>query len=187
MEQLLFLVVVAVLSILHSWWKKSRGEGEEDTPAPQPGRPQQRPAAQNWEEELRRLLQGDDEPERPAPPPVIARPQRPAAPPPLPAATARRPQPAPPALFVDASAEAEGGLPMQMPTLKQNAQAFLRGNQMEQRVAEHMHGVRHQPAAVAQRASPVVNLAVSLLRDRQSQKAAVLSGIILGPPKALEE
>ncbi len=84
------------------------------------------------------------------------------------------------------------GLPVQMPTLAQSAQAFLRGSQLEQRVAEHMRGVdarvtRHAPAAVIKRPAPAVNLAVSLLRDRQSQKAAVLSGIILGPPKALED
>src|SRR5215510_8219938 len=88
-EKLIFIIVVVILSILHSWWKKKRGEpDEEDSPWPgYPPRhkpeapPVNRPVTQappksptaSWEEELRRLLQGDA-PARPTAPPVVVQP-----------------------------------------------------------------------------------------------------------------
>src|SRR5882762_1809663 len=92
-NQLIFLLVFVVISMLHSWWKKKKGEPETNTESeswpgqkpgrPPAGRPAGRPApppskAANWEEALRRLLQGE-EPARPTPPPVVVQ-----VPPPLP-------------------------------------------------------------------------------------------------------
>lgn len=200
MEQIIFLVAIAVISLLHSWWKKRNGEveGEEAPPASWPGQPArppagtpppaQRPAAGNWEDELRRLLQGDEsEPVR-RPPPVVEQP----SPPLLPQPAARRPRIAPrPVAVAELDGDSDVGLPVRMPSLEQSAQAFLRASQLEQRVADHMRGVDAQVTAhvaTVQRkaSSPAVHQAVALVRDRQSQRAALMAGIILGPPKALE-
>jgi len=196
-EQLIFIAVVAVLSLLHAWWKKKQDAKEqapdqqsEPWPGQQPGR---RPApppskAASWEEELRRLLQGE-EPARPAPPPVIVQQTRP-APPPLPRTS--RSVPAPRPVFVEqVDPDMERGLPVKMPSLEKSAQAYLRASQLESRVAEHMHRVgqqvtMHSKLESKKETSPAIRQAVSLVRNRQSQRAAIIAGIILGPPKAME-
>lgn len=85
----------------------------------------------------------------------------------------------------------ETGLPVQMPTLEQSAQAFLRASNLESRVADHMRGIdarvtSHVVAEVRREKSPAVREALALVRNRQSQRAAIIAGVILGPPKALE-
>ena len=204
-EKLIFLVVVVVISILSSWWKKKQGEPEDES-NPWPGypprhRPQAPPArnpapppppsqASNWEEELRRLLQGE-EPARPAPPPIVVQQSVP-APPPLPRAVAPRPGPAPrPVVVSQVDPDMEKGLPVQMQSLEQSAQTFLRASQLESRVAEHMHGVdqqvtTHQKVNLKKVAPQAIRQAIGLVRNRQSQRAAIIAGIILGPPKAME-
>lgn len=192
MEQVLIVLAIVVISMLHSWWKKRNGESDEEA-APWPTTPPRRPPvappsqAANWEDELRRLLQGE-EPARPAPPPVVAQ----QAPPPLPRTFAPRPQAAPrPALVVNFDGEMETGLPVQMSSLEHSAQAFLRTSNIEAKVAAHMQRSDQQVAAhpkfeLKREASPEVRQAVSLVRNRQSQRAAILASIILGPPKAME-
>jgi hypothetical protein len=200
-DQLIFLLVVVVLSVLHSWWKKRKGQTEPDSEsAPgQPPRPQMTPPAgrpspppskaASWEEELRRLLQGE-EPGRPAPPPVVSQQPR-AMPPPLPRSAAR-PVPAPQAVVIQQSdPDMEKGLPVKMPSLEQSAQAYLRASQLESRVAEHMQRVdqlvtTHQKVESRKQVAPEIRQAIGLVRQRQSQRAAILAGIILGPPKAME-
>lgn len=201
MEKLIFLVAVVVISLLHSWWQKRKGEGEAESPAwpvPNPRRPsvlprqtpQTRPAqppAASWEDELRRLLQGE-EPSRPAPPPVTAQP----APPPIPRPAAPRPRVvAKPEPTVDLGGEMETSLPVHMPTLEHSAQAFLRASQLESKVAAHMNRVdqqvmTHGAPELKRLKSPAVQQALGLVRNRQSQRVAILAGVILGPPKALE-
>ena len=71
------------------------------------------------------------------------------------------------------------------------AKAFLRGNQLESKVAAHMHRVgRHvtiHPAETVQKqASPEIREAMGLLRTRKSQRAAIIVSVVLGPPKAME-
>ena len=200
MEKALIILAIVVISMIHSWWKKRNGEGDEDAapwptapPRRPPGAPpQNRPAsappsqAANWEEELRRLLQGE-EPGRSAPPVVVQQ-----APPPLPRAIAPRPQVAPRMEPVmDLGGEMETGLPVQMPSLEHSAKAFLRASQLEQRVSDHMHGVdvrvtEHKIIEIKKQTSPEIRQAVALVRNRQSQRAAIIAGIILGPPKAME-
>ena len=85
----------------------------------------------------------------------------------------------------------ERGLPVKMPSLEQSAQAYLRASQLESRVAEHMHRVdqlvtTHQKLESRKETSPAIRQAVSLLGNRQSQRAAIIAGIILGPSKAME-
>jgi len=189
MEQIFLLVAIVVISLLHSWWKKRNGEGEEDA-EPGPGQPQRRPpvappanrqgnpSPSNWEEELRRLLQGE-EPARRVPPPVVLQ----QAPPPLPAPRSA------PVRHID---------PYVVPTIStreltmlQSAQAFLHGSMAKSEVAEHMqrehsHVATHQSMGFRKKRSPEIQQAVLLVRSRQSQRAAILAGIILGPPKAME-
>jgi hypothetical protein len=197
-DQLIFLLVVVVLSMLHSWWKKRKGEPETETesepwPGQKPNRPPKSPPAgrpgpppskaASWEEELRRLLQGE-EPARPAPPPVVVQ-----LPPPLPRAASR---PAPRPIIVEQSdPDMDKGLPVKMPTLEHSAQAFLRASQLESKVASHMDRVGHQVTAhpkleTRKEVAPTIRQAIGLVRQRQSQRAAILAGIILGPPKAME-
>jgi hypothetical protein len=204
MEKLIFIAVVVILSLLHAWWKKRQEAGEDESnpwpgypprhkpkapPAPRPAPPPS-PAA-SWEEELRRLLQGE-EPARPASPPVVVVQQPHAAPPPLPRGAATRPAPAPHPVFVEqVDPDMEKGLPVKMPSLEQSAQAYLHASQLESRVAERMHRVdqlvtTHQKLESKKPVAPEIRQAISLLRQRQSQRAAILAGIILGPPKAME-
>lgn len=205
MEKLIFLGVVALVSIVHSWWKKRQEAAESSAgpdawPDPQPGRPTRTPGgrsepprpstAANWEDELRRLLE-DVEPQRPAARPVILSPS-PVAPPPLPAPSVRRPVPVPEPVFASQSdPDMDIGLPVQMPTLADSAQAFLRASNIEAKVAAHMQRTDQQVAShpkfvLKREASPEVRQAVGLVRNRQSQRAVILAGIILGPPKAME-
>src|SRR5688572_4277994 len=133
MEQLIILAVIAGASLLHGWWKKRQEAESEPQPGPVPpplrrpgapptGRSEPAPSpAASWEEELRRLLQGNQQPRRPQPP-VITQ-----VPPPLPPVAAVRPAPVrrpPPVLQSDP--DMERGLPVQLPTLEHSAQAFLR-------------------------------------------------------------
>jgi hypothetical protein len=215
-EKLIFVVAVIIISILHSWWKKRRGEPEDES-NPWPGypprqKPQDRPASQappkaptqSWEEELRRLLRGDAPAQpapppvvviqpasRPVPPPVVVQQSRP-APPPLPRGVAPRPTPAPrPVVSVGTDPDMDKGLPVKMPSLMQSAQAYLRASQLESKVAQHLQRVdeqvtKHVKVERKREASPVVRQTIGLLRDRQSQRAAILASVVLGPPKAME-
>lgn len=203
MEKIIFVIAIVVISMIHSWLQKRKGEPEDDPspwptarprraappPINQPSSPQAPPKAESWEDELRRLLQGD-EPAQPPPPVVVQIP--PPAPPPLPARESRRSRPAPVVVpQVETSGEMEVGLPVQMPTLEQSAQAYLRASNLEARVAEHMRNVdarvtSHVVAEVKREKSPAIREALALVRNRQSQRAAVIAGIVLGPPKALE-
>ncbi len=198
MEKLIFVIAVVVISMIHSWLQKRKGEPEEDSapwPASRPRRPVPPPAnrpapgMETWEDELRRLLQGG-EPRQDRPPVVVQVP--PTVPPPLPRTAARRPRIAPvPAAKAEVEGEMETGLPVQMPTLEQSAQAFLRASNLESRVADHMRGIdarvtSHVVAEVRREKSPAVREALALVRNRQSQRAAIIAGVILGPPKALE-
>jgi hypothetical protein len=198
MEKLIFLVVVAIISMLHSWWKKKRGEPEteaesEPWPSQKPSRPPTAPPAgrpaplpskaASWEEELRRLLQGE-EPARPTPPPVVVQ-----VPPPLPRVVSR---PAPrPVVIEQVDPDMEKGLPVQMPSLEQSAQAFLRASQLESKVATNMQRVdqqvtTHPKLGLKRQVAPEIRQAIGLVRNRQSQRAAIIAGIVLGPPKAME-
>lgn len=200
MKQLIFLAVIVLISILHSWWKQrqeARESLEDSDPMPgqQPRRRVSTPRgpqppvgpskAASWEKELRRLLQGE-EPEQRPPPPIITE-----APPPLPEVVAPRPASARRSTEWQEAGEMQTGLPVRMPSLTQSAQAYLRGSQLESRVAAHMHGVhqqvtKHLKLDLKKETSPEIRQAIGLVRNRQSQRAAIIAGIILGRPKAME-
>lgn len=202
MEKILFVVALVVISMIHSWLQKRKGEPEEDS-SPWPGTPPRRPNAPpmsrpappvspagSWEDELRRLLQGDEPAD--SRPPVVSQPPPLAVPPPMPRPVPPRSRATPsPEPVTDTGGDSDVGLPVQMPTLERSAQAFLRASNLETRVAEHMRGVdakvtSHVVAEIKRQKSPDIRNAVAMVRNPQSQRTAILTGVILGPPKALE-
>ena len=81
---------------------------------------------------------------------------------------------------------------MQLPTLKQSAQAYLRGSQLPARVALRMKSVDEQVTApkkarAGKEVSAEIRQAIGLVRQRTSQRAAIIASVVLGPPKALED
>lgn len=197
MEKLIFLVVIGGFYLLQAWWKSKAEKEQADAPPPWPGQkpppspgpgPGQPPAGQpaptpaaRWEEELRRLLEGGAP--KPTPPPVAP------VPPPLPPKPPRKSLVPKPVVVTDA--DMETGLPVRMPTLEKSAQAFLRASRLESKVAEHMQRVSnqvttHKKIELRRDISPEIRQAVGLVRQRQSQRAAIIAGMVLGPPKALE-
>jgi hypothetical protein len=190
MEKLIFLLVFAAIAAVHSWWKKKQGAEGDSEPWPgqpqrrQPPRPAGQPAPpppkqpQRWEEELRRLLQGDA-PKPPVPPPLLRIP----APPPAPGQR--------PVIIPQSDPDMEKGLSVQMPSLLQSAQAYLRASSLESRVASHMRGVEqqvttHKTTSVTRQVPAEIRQAVGLVRHRQSLRAAIIASVVLGPPKSLE-
>jgi len=207
MTKLIFIAIFVILSLLHSWWKKRQEEQENDPadrsgqPRPQPGprsapgQPAPPPAMaspRNWEEELSRLLRGESA----APPAAPAPPRRPPpVPVPAPAARAsvrpspRRPVRAPqPTTGSGSDPDMDKGLPVHLPGLTQSAQAYLRASQLEFKVADRMRRVEqqvaaHKTVAVTRQVRPEIDQALRLLRDRQSQRAAFVAGVVFGPPR----
>ena len=186
------IVAIAIGSTIFNWMKK-RAEIEQQRRQPPP--PDAPPPKQtNWEEELRRVLAGE-EPSAPAPPPIpppvpVMRPVV-VAPPARPIALASpRPRPLPPPRPVEINEE-DVGLPVHMPTLAESAQAYLRASQLESKVAAHMGQIddqvrQHKLAKITKPVSPEIRQALSLLRDRPSVRSALIASVILGPPRGLE-
>jgi len=223
MNSLIFIAIVIGFVVLHSWWnarkqaEEQRSGRQEPSPGPDSRSPSQRtgsppparpsPAA-NWEEELRRLLEGDSPAPPPSPGPRTVPPPV-TVPPPLPArrvpapvrprplaaspAPTRAPTSMPPLAPVPViDRDMETGLPVKMPSLQESAKAYVRASQLETRVAEHMRQVDRQVTTHAKldrvrSVSPEIKQALGLLRTRSSQRAAILAGVVLGPPRALEE
>ena len=205
--KLIFITLFILLSILHSWWKKRQEEGEQKPDAddwpgskPRPPRPPLRPPpvrpapppaqAGGWAEELRRVVQQHAPAPPPLPPASAKAAPRPAAAVPtrLPASQSR---PATPPPMMGSDPDMEKGLAVKLPGLTQSAQAYLRASQLEQKVSAQMRRVEQQVAAhkVPQetRETPgEVRHAIALVRQRSSIRAAILAGVILGPPRALE-
>ena len=85
----------------------------------------------------------------------------------------------------------EKGLAVQLPGLTQSAQAYLRASQLEQKVSAHMRRVEEQVAAhkapPQTRETPQeIHHAIALVRQRSSVRAAIMAGVILGPPRAFQ-
>jgi hypothetical protein len=220
-DTLITLLIFAALAVLSSWLKKrQRGDesqqpwtkDESGAPPPVPRSPaQRRPGpGRSWEEELRRLLEGEEA--RPAPPVIRAPPPPPPAPVTKPRPLVRTPVPS-----VEES-EMDKGLTVELPTLAESAQsyerasqldqtvgdhmrqraglataasAYLHASQLERKVAEHMRRATEETRKlpVPRRAGAVSNEATqvrSLLQDRRSIRSAVLASVILGSPRGLE-
>ena len=210
METILTILFLVAAAIIHSFMKKKE-EKEADTwlddvrpgerDRQRPGRPALpragRPQSMNWEEELRRFLEGDKPAPAPPPSPVTHREPTP-RPPPLvrsPPTVVRAPTPSvfqpPPSQTASYKSNEGRGLPVHMPLLTESAQAYQRASQIESKAEEHLRqAARHvslHTRRPAERA-PVVplNEALALLRTRQSLRTAVIALVVLGPPKAME-
>jgi hypothetical protein len=85
----------------------------------------------------------------------------------------------------------EGKSPVTLPWLARSTEAFQRGHQIEAAVAERLRKVddqllRHKAVPEHREKSQDISHALGLLRDRPSQRAAIIVSLVLGPPKALE-
>jgi hypothetical protein len=197
----IILLIFAAVSMVVSWLQKRQrqGQDEEETPsappnrrpdtvpspAPPPGRPAPKPLS--WEEELRRLLEGQtaEPPSAPPPPPPIpTQARRPAVPPPMPA-----PEPKVRSHAYEHSPVEVAFTPLQ--GLTESTQAIDEAVTLEERVRLHLRQVTQKPVGTTQvRHLPASANAAqlhALIRDPKSVRTAVLASIVLGPPRALAE
>jgi hypothetical protein len=190
---------------VHQWWTKRQENAAakgDDPPRgatgnqPQAKRPR---VAKNWEEDLRRLLEGETPPQA-APPPTVSRtpPQvrvtpefvsRPVAapssppPPPLPTVVSTARAPGPAALGIPGRRAASH--------LPGAGQAYHRGSHVATKVEQRLDRVGQQVRAHRGgrssnvRSSDVVKVG-DLLGSRESLRTAILASVILGPPKSLD-
>jgi hypothetical protein len=218
MEQLIVVALVIVASLVHGWiQRRQEPDDENDEQDPQTNRPRRpgagaetgpgapprpqrpKPAGGGWEEELRRLLQGEEPAPRPKPspppppPPPVASP----APPPMPK-TAR---PAAPAPFLTRSnipvpaegTEMEVGLPVRPVVLSQagwahdraqiHASVVQRMQDTASRVTSHVTVLRDRPNLPPPAGATIMR---DFLRHREGQRAGIVASIVLGPPRSLD-
>jgi hypothetical protein len=216
MENLLVILAFVVLSALSGWLKKKgqsgesepgpkrvrptpigpRTGGQHESTTPGPARPT-KPAAFDWEAELRRLLEG--EPATPpastehAPPPVE---QLEMPPIPVIRPAERIPPPAP--MPVSRPDKPSAKQPLVLPTTPSQRQVLKvrtlepkPSRMVEPVIDQHpnLPRVEHIPAFVAttsHAARSEIAAAVQLLRSPQSARQAIIAGMLLGPPRGLE-
>jgi hypothetical protein len=199
MEGLLVILMLVLLSAVSNWLKR-RAQPEEpevwpDEPGPgdrplahrdSDARPEsERPARPRWEEELRRLLEGEPPPRRQEP--------RTVAPPPPPVqpvvvTTPRPAMAAPPPIVTVATRSGP------VHTIGETALALGRTRETQRRAAEEFRRARGQiggrsfqlPGTQRVARSAELQQARSWFRDPQAARQAVVASIILGPPRALE-
>jgi hypothetical protein len=223
LDSALILLILAIVSAVASWLKKRGQVGELlDTldeeprptqrplpprPPPVPGQappapprqaapPPAPPKALDWEEALRRLLQGEPveaPPPRPAPappppPPVIA------SPPARPVAPAAHAQPKPVLKPAPAVVMEEEKPKPALAHLTAAATAYERAAHIDQLVQQRLHRAERRtaqptPAAPKQHSrgpSNEVAQTLTLLRQPRTARQAVIASVIFAPPKALE-
>ncbi|MBK9138602.1 MAG: hypothetical protein IPM17_07560 [Verrucomicrobia bacterium] len=222
LESVLVFAAIVLISALSNWLKQrqerkqaeARGELEPGRagPAPRPlfddeeldeappGRPVPKPL--DWQEELRRLLEGDQP--RPAPPPLpppLPRPEPPVAPRPAPVfdeapPIRTAPVSTPPRPAVVTVAETQEGPLGGQGRLQESAAAFLRGAQVAESAEARLQTVVQQVASakakeaarpVFRRSTEAANRLRALLLNRTTAREAVLASVILGPPRGLEK
>jgi hypothetical protein len=202
MEQLVFILVVAVISLIN-WLLKRKAEQDKQSSAPlAPPPPAQRPAGgplrspeDDEQERLRKFLEALGVPQAPPPrqppppvrqpPPVPPTPRRMAAPPPA-RPMAAPVQPRRPHRTVVVSppekAEQDKGLviaPLMAPgRMSQGATALGE-------VAPAMVVTTHEHSALATAGAPAADLRAALA-SHEGLRAAVLAREILGPPRGLQ-
>jgi hypothetical protein len=208
MEALLIIILLMLLSAVSNWLKK-RGQPDETemwpdeteprdprSPSRRPGPPEGgegRPVTRSWEEELRRLLEGESRPPqregRPAPVPPPLRPV---------IVTTHEPAHARPAPSPVADA---AGRPSTIQTIGEVALAKMRTHELKRRASEEVARAEKQigrrlfkPATIARVAGARGNLtsneivqARSWFRSPESARQAVIASVILGKPRGLEE
>ena len=203
LDSLLGTLAILLIMAVSSWLQKkaeaqqrpgSRGRSPQpprslptlpEEPAAQ-GQPPPQPARKmDWQEEVRRLLEGDVPTAEP-PPVVFAERERPIAPPviisPKPVVLAR----SMPVL------ETEEG--PQSSRLTASAAAYKKAQQLHEEAAARLQQITEQTKqhklgkAVGHRggSSPEIAAAISLLRKPASARQAFVVSLVLSPPKGLE-
>ncbi|MBI5773440.1 MAG: hypothetical protein HZA89_06820 [Verrucomicrobia bacterium] len=201
----IFIAFVAV-SVISNWIKK-KGEQQQEDPWTSDDETPSRPTAEprrtappapqkitNWEEELRRVLEGNipttSSPPPPLPPPIVVVEQRPAPPP---KSFELKSAPVLSRVRVEESSDEEmqGG---RLATLSQSAAAHARASHLQVQLAQRFQQSGGSTARntstvpVAHRAAPTAEMAAirQLFRQPSTVRQAVVASLILGPPKALE-
>jgi len=210
-DSLIGLLIFVAISIVASWLqKRQRGGQDQETPAParhhphhadraEPPpiqHPSQKPAS--WEEELKRLLEGqlpETEPAPPPLPPVIVQTPR-QAPSPIHDAPTPPPEHAHKSVFDVLEQRNPVDVDMDpgfhsLPGLTESDQAYQQASQLDRKVEQHLQEVtRHPVGATHVRHKAVTSeasVALALLRDPKSARSGMLLSVILGPPRALAD
>lgn len=187
-ETLITLLIFVAISALSSWLKhRNAGKGDEEMPAPpqipkrsrRPQAPEAEPARRptSWEEELRRMLEGET-PAAPAQPPPIVIERRAPEPPPLPPLVTTMPSSSASQRSFDEGAESmEGGLAVDMPELAEAASTQAYAGQVEERVEERLRQSGSFAAANAAfaRASQLHELAAARMRRVTEQTPSMMT------------
>ncbi len=187
---LVFAAIAGISALLRKRQEKEAREEQqrEEQGAPGAPVPPRRPAA-SWEEQMRRLLTGEEPaPPHPAPPPIPSRPPGPEP--------GRLPSPTPPIIPMPKSVPQtrrnvmEEARALQTSLLAQAEETYRRTAEMARQTPDRLRQPIRRPVtppAVGKLRFTEAELAVNLLRDRISIRAVVLASVILGPPKAFGE
>lgn len=209
---LLGFIGFVLVSALANYLKRKQAEREagnlppDDAFQPRPNQPAPRApqTKTSWEEEIRKLLEGETgEPTPPVVPPVMAERPRPVPPVAAPAAL-------PPHLArnqvrraAEPPEDSEAiGMPVPQMTvdihtrlarLNESAAAYTRSSQLTERVTARMHAVEKataeaRPEAPRDRRNTSTDIAeaVRLLRAPHSARQAMIASVVFGPPKSFE-
>lgn len=218
------MLAIVVISAISSWLQKRNeknnqpepwgGEDDETYRQQQQQRSGGSPSAPNpnqplnWEEELKRLLEGKPPLDGtagtppPPPPPVIRR----EVPPPLPKTVAREsegideeslPSRESSSPWQDTSLDSQPAPTKPLAHLEQTTQAYHRATQLHETVAAHLRRVDEQtekhgkplaaPRPIRRDAgSADARAVVALLRRPSTARQALIASFVLAPPKALE-
>ncbi|MDB6016860.1 MAG: hypothetical protein JWR19_1349 [Pedosphaera sp.] len=220
MEQLIIMLVKAIykaFSNLQTGPDESDDGAENRAGARSPARP---PTRQNqplppktvkvtsWEEELKRLLEGDKpivSSTRPQPGPTAVVTAKPMAPPPIPPIVRPKTRPVMvmPSLVKSKAVRAPkpGPTPIPVPAvttfatrnmapMRESRQAYARAGQLDKTMSAQIDKVptqRVQPTYVERAPlSPDVAQVISLFKNPRTARQAVIASVILGPPRGLE-
>jgi hypothetical protein len=197
MDSLITILILAAAALLSVFFKRKQAAGEETENWPRPreiGRTPDQPPEQrmSWEEELRRLLEG--EPLKPtAPPPPIVVPETP-RPAPRPVPTPRAPVGTPPPLpsrSLHSWRERPQHKPVALEGLRTSRSTYEQASRVDDKAkAQLKHAseqLRDHPKTVRIRSAPKsVHDAVSLFRSPQSARVALIASVVFGPPKGME-
>jgi hypothetical protein len=195
----LFTIIMLMLLFAASNWLKRRAEPEESEQWPDeiepgdqppdhrrtaaPGEPGARPVRSSWEEELRRLLEGESRRPEPKPTPPAPPPIRPAV------VTPSRPVPAPPSLPPVTAGTPHG----KVQTIGQTALLLGRTRELQRRATDELRRAKAQiggrpivsPQERRHDQSEEIRQARGWFRNPQAARQAVIASVILGPPRAL--
>ncbi|MDB6123956.1 MAG: hypothetical protein JWQ71_2949 [Pedosphaera sp.] len=206
MDSFITALIFLIISAVAAWYKKKQGgreEGAEESEMQRPfTRPEQsRPTAgsppplkpTSWEEELRRLLEGETQttppPRRPvSPPPVVRLPAPIPAPSPVLARPVSVPQASVPPLAVPKMEEITR---RDLGRLEEARRVYDRASQLDKSVSQHIERVSGEQVKLTtvthKQVSPEVAQVISLFKSPQAARQAVIASIIFSPPKALEQ